>query len=345
MKTGQTLEEIARELTNQLKTKKDFTAPTQKLEIDAESNLGIAGHGKFSLTELAHGQLAERVGIPRKYYERMRATAPELLAENVNHWFQEEPDKKLIRTIGSSARAILSSRYRPLDNFDLAEAVLPIVGPMGCRVESSALTEGHMYLKLVTEKITAKVVGDVVQMGIVISNSEVGLGSVKVEPMIWTLVCRNGMIAADWSMRKYHIGRAGSEGSMAEEFFRDETRLADDKAFWMKVRDTVKGSLQQDVFAKIVAKLKGAAQDSVTGDPVKAVEVIQERFGLSDEERGGVLRHLIKGGDLTRYGVLNAITRTSQDVQEYERATELERLGGDVLELPKRDWVAIAEAK
>jgi hypothetical protein len=352
MKTGQSLEEIARMLTEQKPLKKDYVAPTSKLLMDAASNLSISGIGQFELTDLAHGQLAERVGIPQKYYDRMKAAAPELLAQNVNTWFRKEPESRLLRTMTSAdgksmnrVRSIHSKRYRPLDNYDLAEAVLPEVEPMGCRIESGALTEGHLYLKLVTERITAKVVGDVVQMGIVISNSEVGLGSVKVEPMIWTLACRNGMIAADWSMRKYHIGRSGAEGDMAAEYFRDETRHADDKAFWMKVRDTVKGSLKQDVFERIVDKLKGAGKDKITGDAEEAVVVVQERFGLAEEERKGVLKHLLSGGDLSRYGMLNAITRASQDLADYERATFLERTGGEVLELPKQDWRAIAEAK
>ena len=345
MKTGQTLSEIAAELEAQLKAKHDYVAPSSQLVMDPKSNLTITGKGSFELSELAHDQLAGRSGIPSKYYQRMRESAPELLAQNVNHWFQKEPSKKMVRTIGRTARAILSDRYRPLDNFDLAETALPLVKKMGCRVESSALTEHHLYLKLVTERITAEVVGDVVQMGIVISNSEVGCGSVKVEPMIWTLRCKNGMVAPDYSMRKYHVGRAGVEGSLADEFFRDETRQADDKAFWMKVRDTIEGSMKQDVFDKIVAKLRAAGEDEVTGDPVKVVEVTQERFGLSDDERGSVLRHLIKDGGLTRYGLLNAITASSQDSADYERATQLERIGGDVLELPRRDWAAIAGAK
>ncbi len=40
----------------------------------------------------------------------------------------------------------------------------------------------------------------------------------------------------------------------------------------------------------------------------------------------------------------NAITRTSQDVDEYDRATELERDGSRVLSLPASTWKAIAKA-
>jgi len=345
MKTGKSLQEIAQELQEQLKTKRDFKAPSQKLVFDPEANLTITGHGKFGLTDLAHGQLAERVGIPQKYYARMQAAAPDLLAQNINTWFKKEPETRLLRTLGGKVRAVLSKRYRPLDNADFAEAVLPVIEPMGCRIESAELTESHLYLKLVTDRISAKVVGDTVQMGIILSNSEVGCGSVRIEPLIYTLACKNGMIVQDSSLRKFHIGRNDFEGEAAIEFFRDETVQQSDKSFWMKVVDTVRGSMRQEVFDKTVDKLKGAGKDKITGDAEEAVVAVQERFGLAEEERKGVLKHLLSGGDLTRYGMLNAITRASQDIADYERATFMERAGGEVLELPKQDWRAIAEAK
>ena len=67
-------------------------------------------------------------------------------------------------------------------------------------------------------------------------------------------------------------------------------------------------------------------------------------MGFSKQEGSGILRHLIEGGDISRYGVLNAITRFSQDVEDYDRATELETAGGAVLEMRAKDWRDIAQA-
>lgn len=47
---------------------------------------------------------------------------------------------------------------------------------------------------------------------------------------------------------------------------------------------------------------------------------------------------------LSRFGLYNAITRLSQDVESYDRATELERIGAQVIELAKPDWKVLAEA-
>jgi hypothetical protein len=54
-----------------------------------------------------------------------------------------------------------------------------------------------------------------------------------------------------------------------------------------------------------------------------------------------VLSHLIQGGDLSRWGLANAITRQSQDEESYDMATQLEVDGGSVIELPSKDWQSI----
>lgn len=347
MKSGRTLQEIAVELERQQKTKKDFVADTRSVRMrHDDGTLHIDGVGSMPASDIAHDQIAARVGIPKKYYDRMRTESPQLLSQNVNHWFEAKPEKRMLRTMDNRVRAFLSERYRPLDNFDLAEAVLPKIMDMGCRVESSEITDTRFYLKVVTERITAEIKkGDVVQAGLVISNSEVGMGSVKVEPLVYRLVCTNGMIANDFSMNKYHVGRGGfGDEEGAREFFRDETRLMDDKAFWMKVTDTVAATMTEVKFKQIVHRLQESAERKLEGNPVKAVEVLSKKFVLSEEEGGSVLRHLIAGGDLTQWGVVNAFTRASQDVKDYDRATEFERLGGAVVELPSTEWAAVARA-
>ena len=352
MKTGKTLTELAAEITRQAESKRDFIAPSGQLTMVIEREQGapvtamsIGTQGVFGINEIAHEQIATRLGVPNKYYERMNVEAPELLATNVNHWLHTKNEKRMVRTLDGKQRAFLSDRYRALDYFDTAETVLPIIQEMGCRVESAELTERRLYVKAVTERMTFEVKkGDVVQAGIVISNSEVGLGSVKVEPMIFRLVCLNGMIAADASIRKYHVGRGHDAGDLAEEFFRSETRVADDRAFWMKCQDVVRGAFNKEVFERLAQRMTDATKDAIEADVVDVVEVVQKQFQLTDKERSGVLTSLIKNGDLSRYGLLNAMTQAAQSVDSYDRSTEMERMGGQILELPKRDWELIANA-
>ena len=82
----------------------------------------------------------------------------------------------------------------------------------------------------------------------------------------------------------------------------------------------------------------------LTSDPVKAVEVLANRYTLKESERVGVLRRLIVVGDLSAYDLVNAVTHFSHDVGDYDRTTEVEALGGKLIELSPREWQELAEA-
>lgn len=351
MKTGRTLVSLAQELTRQLTTKKDMIVPSALLShatSDGSTQLSVEqvdGPTTFGVTPLARRQLAEKLGIPYAYFERMREQQPRLLDSNVNTWLQNEPDRRMLRTLDGQVRAVLSDRYRRLDNFDLAESVLPILRQLPEVVfESVELTETKMYLKCVTPRLTFEVApGDVVQAGVVISNSEVGQGTLSVQPLLFRLICRNGLIAADRSLRKTHIGRSMSTEDEGVVVYQDDTLRADDKAFFLKVRDVVQAAVSEATFRQTAQKLQRTLGIPLTGDPVKSVEVLAQRYTLNDDERTGVLRHLIEDGQLSGYGLVNAVTHYSQTVDDYDRATELESLGGRLIELSAQEWKGLAD--
>lgn len=349
MKTGRSISDLAAELERQHNAKKDYIADTRKLSAEATpEGVVLQGvNGGMKLRPIAHAQLASTLQIPKPYYDRMLAEKPDLLAANVNTWLASQPAKKLIRTLDNEVRAVLSDSYRPLDNLDLAEAVLPKLIELQAGVVSSEVTENRFYLKAVTERVQGQAkVGDVIQAGVVISNSEVGQGSLRVEAMDYRLVCLNGMIR-EQAIRKAHLGR-GARGQDAiedaREYFRTETRIADDKAFFLKVQDATAAMFNPERFEVRLQQYREASEKAITADPVKVIEVTAKRFGLNEGERSSILTHLIRGGELSNWGLANAITRAAQDVESYDRATELEAMGGDIIELPAGGWRELATA-
>ena len=92
------------------------------MQIDAKD-----GGGEYGITDLARRQLADKLKIPFAYFERMRTEQPALLDGNVNTWLQTDTERRMMRTLDGQVRAVLSDRYRRLDNYDLAENVLPIL--------------------------------------------------------------------------------------------------------------------------------------------------------------------------------------------------------------------------
>ena len=261
----------------------------------------------------------------------MRTEQPSLLDRNINTWLQTDNERRMIRTLDGNVRAVLSDRYRRLDNYDLAENVLPILQRLpNARFESVELTETKMYIKVVTPGIQYEILpGDVVQAGVVITNSEVGHGTLAVQPLVYRLVCSNGLIASDRTLRKTHIGRTLQSEEELVTVFRDDTMAADDKAFFLKVRDVVEAAVSEATFRLIAQKMQKTLSIALTGDPVKSVEVLANRFTFNEVERAGVLRNLITEGDLSAYGLVNAVTHYSQEVEITTGRQSLKRSEAD----------------
>ena len=332
MKQGKTLLELGRELQRQRLNRQDFLADTRSLEVESNSygsTLHLTLDGKtygFGIGELAHQQIASRLNIPYRYYAKM------LLDRNINTWLEQKPERRMIRVLDGKVRTFLSDRYRRLDNLELCAAVLPVIKEMnGAQIESCEVTPTHLYLKVVNRRLKAEVrVGDVVQAGFVVSNSEVGLGSLRVEPLVFRLVCKNGLICKDLAQKKY----VNSSNDSAYELYSEETLAQDDKAFFMKVQDVVRAAVDEAKFLLTVDKLREATQIPLKHEPVKAVELLADKFQLTENERGDILRQLFMGADNSRYGLVNAVTAASKIAKTYERATDLERIGGEILSLP-----------
>lgn len=350
MRRGLSLTELAAKIEAQRELKADFVAPasTLSMEIQSDGRAAIAAPdvGTFPILPIAHNQIGTKTGIPARYYDRMLADAPDLLASNVNRWLSVDPDRRMMRTLGGDLRAFLSDRYARVENEEIAEVVLPVLlETPGIQVVASEITERRMYLLATTDRVQGEVrKGDVVQAGVLISNSEVGLGAVQIRPMIYRLVCLNGMVLPDAKLTARHVGRRIGEGEDLNAIFSDEARQADDRALLLKVRDVVRHSLDEATFTGNVERYAGMQERAITGDPAKSVEVLAKKVGATDKERGGILRALIEGGDLSAFGLMNAVNYQAHGAESFDRAVEFEMLSGQLLDLPKRDWTEILEA-
>lgn len=354
MKPGKSIVELAQELARRASAKKDLVADTRAMRIEVVGEdkpavaLHIEGVGYAAPLPLAHQQIGQHAGIPSRYYDRMLAEAPGLLADNLNHWFQREPARRMVRTLDNRARAFLSDRYRRIDNEQIAEAVLPELLDAAQPVEivSSEITDLRLYIQALFPRIEGEVQkGDVVQAGIVISNSEVGLGAFQVRPLVYRLVCTNGMIAETGGIRRNHVGRRVESNGEDASIFQDDTLAADDRALALKMRDAVRDSMNAASFGNLLARMREATEGPRIEKPVKAVEVLQKAVPISQGEGESILERLIRDGDYSRWGMLNAITHlANDDAVGYDRAVELQQIGGRLLTLNTSEWHRIAVA-
>jgi hypothetical protein len=366
MKTGITLMEMAQELERQRGAKRDFLADSRKLVMrdDARSLAMVSGLAEnsvaenFEVSEFAQKQLATRLDIPTQFYGRLQQKHPDILSGMVNTLFQREPQKTMLRTLDGRVRAVMSDSYRPLDNYDLFDAIYPALRDSGVQIESCALTETKLYIKALAPWLDRDVPmpeGLVMGQGhtffvrkvigaLIISNSEIGAGMLSISPGIFEQQCTNLAVFKSDGYGKIHVGKKKGADDQVIEYLSDDTKRLDDAAIWSRARDMVKATLDGRVIDGIVAKLTAARGDVITGNPAKVVELFAKKEGLNEAETGGLLKHFTNSGEASRYGLQWAVTRLAGEVEDYDRASDLERLGGKVIELPRADWTVLAQA-
>ncbi len=354
MRRGKSLIELAREVTRVQETARDFLVPTSKLHMRSSGELSFTNGDEhmFRLNNWSSGQLASYTDIPKGYFDRIKSEDSGLFADNVNHGLKRlSGETRMLRTLDGNLRAFVSNKFRRgLGNHELLEANLPILLDHGFQVQSAELTEKRMYVKAVTPRVSAEVkVGDTVNFGIVLSNSDVGAGEFKLETFIYRLACANGMIGSKLSSAR-HIARAISGGEEASEIFSDKTLNLHDAAFFSGMRDLFLNALDTKNFDLEVNRIREASDRKIRNtDLEKVVELAMSATRVHGEGiRHGILSALMTGNEgagLTQWGLVNSFTRASQDEGlSYDVATELERAGGEIVELKDSQWKQIAEA-
>ena len=346
MKAGRPLAQVLQELQRQSSVKRDYIAPSPAFGMEEDGRTFFIENqvrnekNLFGTTPLFHRQVASALNIPAKYYDLMQEKKPDLLALNINEWFRDRDQAYMVRTMDGDARAFLSDRYRRIDNLEIAQAVLPcLAGREEIEIISSEVTDSRLYIKFLNKRVEGEVrPGDLVQAGGIISNSEVGLGAVSVKPLLYRLVCSNGAVVDDFATRKTHVGRAAKSLEDSFVIFSEEAQQAEDKAFLLKIRDAVSAAYDEARFHQMIDKYKEAASARITGRVQDVVELTGKEFGLNQPEQDGILKYLIEGGDLSLYGLSNAVTRFSQDVESYDRATQMEAIGWNVAAMPPALW-------
>lgn len=373
MKKGVNLQTLVQKLERTKKASVDFVQKTSNMFMteNGDPSLNFRIGDKYhtaKLTDHAHSQLASWAKIPNRYYQRMRSEQQSLLAANVNTWLHNNKNAaRMIRCIDRGysndgnvvalrpddgdlmIRAFLSNRYRRIDNWDIAETTLKALAEIQLKadmkytVASADLTDSSMYIKIVFDNLIHEVkVGDPVRFGLIVRNSEIGLGRAVVSGFTERLVCTNGMVMHS-NYCKTHLGVAIDDQDQALDFYSDQTIKADDLAVQAKLRDAIRGMLSQEHIDEMLYTMRAAVNTEEVQSPKQAVEDLGKKLGMSEVEQDSILFHLARDGDLTKWGMANAVTRTAEDLSSYDRATEFEEFGYTVLKMSNREWSQMAK--
>jgi hypothetical protein len=210
----------------------------------------------------------------------------------------------------------MSERYTPFDDiqlFPLVEPCLPVAsatqtGVKDTEVEWYSFDDYSTHLRLTLPETYEEIkVGDAVQKGIHITNSEVGVRSVTIQAVVIRLVCKNGLLSTSRKSRS-HIG--------------DPQRLEEHVKYMIE-----EAVLDSDA---LLAKYRQSL-DIAIEEPTLALKQIAQNSALSQNEFKQLLDVYLNQPDPSLFGIVNASTQTAQDYPA-ERRWEMENIAGRLLD-------------
>src|ERR1700756_4033840 len=167
-----------------------------------ELEVAKLGNDVWPFSDLAMSQFCQKLDIPIRYFRRL----PDEMKITVANYDLErlKGTSFLVRGKGDWIRAFLSAEYVAYNNSEIADTVESLLGNGALSMKSFVLEETHMFLKIISEDIVDRGAG--LKAGIMIGNSEVGMGSVSVEPFVFRKPCTNDLIVSqEKSFRHAHI--------------------------------------------------------------------------------------------------------------------------------------------
>jgi len=380
MKRGMSLENLLTTVVEQQKVKRDFVANTKEsismvLADDMPNKValvllkeGDSELQRFSISENCHRQIAGRLQIPLKHYFRMLEDYRDLIINEVNAIFKAEPQTRLLRTLDGKARAFLSDRYKVLDHDQVLEQVLPpiVKGDIPSELLSSNITENNMFMKILfTGDDLAQDIGelarpqnhaggqlngevrDIVRPGAIVKNSETGMGSMVVDGFFYRDFCFNGCVYGKteiFNVKRIHLGgKLVANGEF--EVFSDETKRKQNELIIAEVTDAMKALTNPENVQKMGDALRATKEGAQVENAFAAVDQLAKEVDIRDGEKESVISNFLQDGDFSKWGMINAVTKVANtDAVDYDRACELENIGGQLIDMQMNQWNRIAVA-
>jgi hypothetical protein len=202
-------------------------------------------------------------------------------------------------------------------------------------VRSADLTNDRMYIKIVVPEIAVHAPqlldgyrspysgnrgadNPTVFAGMVISNSDTGGGALTIKPCMEIEICTNGMTITQDVQRDVHLGgKLKTDGVVR---YGSDTEASNLRTIMLKTRDTVKTFLNEEYMTRAISNLTAKAGAPITDTPAKVIDVVTKRSAFSKSDADGILDAFMRGGQVTKGGVAQAITCYSQSLDDADRA-------------------------
>lgn len=344
----------------------------------------------YGPNDLMIGQIGTRLGVPVKYirsvFDRsavelavtgeaigvdatgkaiMSTPWTDLLDEIMQTHLDDVGGSHLLRGLRTDdaeiyGRAMLSSSYKMIDNYDVLLSALEGIRETGADVlvDQCNLSDTKMRVRFWSPEIKALAPTllrnyrtpferpdggghgqeglrdddgnlPVVFAGFELSNSETGGGAFMLTPVLRVKICTNGMVMKSDALREIHLGGKMKDGLIT---WSAETQEKSAELVRLKARDAVASFMDVDYITGKITEMEADSNRQIR-EVVPTIERISKTLRFTETEEASILDCFMRSGQADAGGVLHAVTAAAQTIPDPDRAWEVESLGLDAMAL------------
>ena len=269
-----------------------------------------------NITQTAFSQLCKYLGLPVKYVLKCFEYGKEDLAlANFKTWSNDFETNIVFKEFDGVIRGVVSETYQSFSNRRTVQTLKQTVDLNKYMLIQSCVSPEKLTLRFIEREPTT-VVGDKspIWNGFMVTNNDIGGGSLKMQDFLYRQWCTNGMTMQAFSgnaIRQAHKGENMSDGKIA--MFSQALRAIEE--------------LKEEKFKLIE---KGSKKRLSFEEYNVLIEKTRRNLKLSEKATDNLENIIQSSYGLTEWGVANGITELAQNFT-LETRLEMESFAGNQL--------------
>lgn len=206
--------QVITHLMDEAERRKDYLVPASKFQFDGRMieatplslQIGDDGENGLFFNDYSFGQMASILGVPERFIKGVFDEDPDVGANILNDLrYRLGDSRRLIREVDGTIRAVLSDRYKPIDQGRVIEMFLKAVQETGALPLDGFCTDRRYVLRAVIPQILEPMPNEVVALGVHISSSDYGAGALNLAVFQIRMWCTN-LAVGESVFREIHLG-------------------------------------------------------------------------------------------------------------------------------------------
>lgn len=263
--------------------KKDYMVKKSLLNpnIDSEGNIWVgigAGRDRLKMDHTGMSSYLSKIQVPYNFFKECSPNLKNSITKEFQEKVPNQDDNWRIRTLDKTVRFVASNHYAKFDNIDILTALSKF--DLSKLEVKQYYDDGKYFVLRVCQKDPLSTEGRPFFAGIEISNSEVGMRSVKAACMLWEQVCTNGLTVPTRSLGSFKMIHAGEK---RREIMEDhlKTLLDNFGLFAEQSRDKL---IEAEETSGILLLNKLKNSGAITESMYETVKNKAKQYALDEEE-------------------------------------------------------------